>query len=78
MPAVAKFIGEKTFEGFAEELPADMQDIADRFLETEHANDIRVREKLLRCLNLIREFSKTLQPFSSEQVYEACKEQGYV
>ena len=78
MPAVAKFIGEKTFEGFVEELPADMQDIVERFLETDHANDIRVREKLLRCLNLIREFSRTLQPFSNEQVYEACKEQGYV
>lgn len=78
MPAVAKFIGEKTFEGFIEELPADMQDIAERFLETNHANDLHVREKLLRCLNLIREFSQTLQPFSKEQVYEACKEQGYV
>jgi hypothetical protein len=78
MPAVAKFIGEKTFEGFVEELPADMQDIVERFLETEHANDLRVREKLLRCLNLIREFSRTLQPFSNEQVYAACKEQGYV
>jgi len=78
MPAVAKFVGERTFEGFVKELPDDMQDIVERFLETEHANDLHVREKLLRCLNLIREFSKTMQPFSSEQVYEACKEQGYV
>jgi hypothetical protein len=77
MPAVAKFIGEKTFEGF-EELPDDMQEIADLFLQTEFANDLHMREKLIRCLNLIREFGKTMQPFSSEQVYEACKEQGYV
>lgn len=78
MPAIAKFIGEKTCEGFVEELPDDMQEIADLFLQTEFANDLHMREKLIRCLNLIREFGKTMQPFSTEQVYEACKEQGYV
>ena len=78
MPAVAKFVGEKNFEGFVEELPDDMQEIADLFLQTPYANDLHMREKLIRCLNLIREFGKTLQPFSTEQVYEACKEQGYV
>ena len=78
MPAVAKFVGEKTSEGFVEELPDDMQEIADLFLQTQFANDLHMREKLIRCLNLIREFSKTMHPFSTEQVYEACKEQGYV
>ena len=78
MPAVAKFIGDRTFEGAVEELPVDMQEIADLFLQTQFANDLHMREKLIRCLNLIREFSRTLQPFSNEQVYEACKEQGYV
>ena len=78
MPAVAKFVGERTFEGFVEQLPDDMQDIMERFLETEHANDLHMREKALRCLNLIRQFSSTMAPFSTEQVYEACKEHGYV
>ena len=78
MPAVAKFVGETTFEGFVEQLPDDMQDIMERFLETEHANDLHMREKALRCLNLIRQFSSTMAPFSTEQVYEACKEHGYV
>ena len=78
MPAVAKFIGETTFEGFTDQLPDDMQDIMERFLETEHANDLHMREKALRCLNLIRQFSSTMAPFSTEQVYEACKEHGYV
>ena len=77
MTAVAKFVGERTFEGFVEQLPDDMQDIMERFLETEHANDLHMREKALRCLNLIRQFSSTMAPFSTEQVYEACKEQGY-
>ena len=78
MTAVAKFVGERTFEGFVEQLPDDMQDIMERFLETEHANDLHMRAKALRCLNLIRQFSSTMAPFSTAQVYEACKEQGYV
>lgn len=78
MPAVAKFVGERTFEGFTEELPDDMQELFERFMETEHANDLKMREKAMRCLNLIRQFSVTMAPFSTEQVYEACKEQGYV
>ena len=78
MPAVAKFVGETTFEGFTEQLPDDMQEITELFLQTEFANDLHMREKALRCLNLIRQFSSTMAPFSTEQVYEACKEHGYV
>ena len=78
MTAVAKFIGETTFEGFTEQLPDDMQEITELFLQTEFANDLHMREKALRCLNLIRQFSSTMAPFTSEQVYEACKEHGYV
>ena len=78
MPAVAKFIGETTFEGFTEQLPDDMQEITELFLQTDFANDLHMREKALRCLNLIRQFSSTMAPFSTEQVYEACKEHGYV
>jgi hypothetical protein len=29
----------------------------------------------MRCLNLIRQFSITMAPFTTDQVYEACKEQ---
>jgi len=78
MPAVAKFVGETTFEGFTEQLPDDMQEITELFLQTDFANDLHMREKALRCLNLIRQFSSTMAPFSTEQVYEACKEHGYV
>ena len=78
MPAVAKFVGETTFEGFTEQLPDDMQEITELFLQTDFANDLHMRAKALRCLNLIRQFSSTMAPFSTEQVYEACKEHGYV
>ena len=78
MTAVAKFVGERTFEGFTEQLPDDMQEITELFLQTDFANDLHMREKALRCLNLIRQFSSTMAPFSTEQVYEACKEHGYV
>jgi hypothetical protein len=46
-------------------------------METDHANDLKMREKVMRCLNLIRQFSITMAPFTTDQVYEACKEQGY-
>ena len=78
MTAVAKFVGERNFEGFNEQLPDDMQEITELFLQTDFANDLHMREKALRCLNLIRQFSSTMAPFSTEQVYEACKEHGYV
>jgi hypothetical protein len=77
MPAIAKFVGERTFEGFTEQLPDDMQEITELFLQTDFANDLKMREKVMRCLNLIRQFSTTMAPFSTDQVYEACKEQGY-
>ena len=78
MTAVAKFVGETTFEGFTEQLPDDMQEITELFLQTDFANDLHMRAKALRCLNFIRQFSSTMAPFSTEQVYEACKEHGYV
>lgn len=77
MPAVAKFVGERTSEGFVEVLSDDMQEITELFLQTAYANDLYMREKAIRCLNLIRQFSTTMAPFSTAQVYEACKEQGY-
>lgn len=77
MPAVAKMVGEVTFEGYLPTLPDEMQEICELFLETEQANDRVIREKMLRCLHTIRKLSQTMAPFTSAQVYEACKEQGY-
>lgn len=78
MPAVANFISEVNFQFDLQNLPNDMQEISELLLETEQADDLQVREKMLRCLNLIRQFSKVMKPFSTGQIETACKEYSHV
>jgi hypothetical protein len=59
------FVGERTFKRFTEELPVHMQDNFE-FMET-NANDLKC-VKVMRCLNLIRQFSITMAPFTTDQV----------
>lgn len=66
--ALKQFTNDQLFIDDLKELPADMQDIVERLFETEHANQIEVRHKAMRCLNFMREFDKAMSPFSSEQI----------
>jgi hypothetical protein len=78
MPAVAIFLSEVTFEGNLKNLPSEMQEINNLLLETEQANQLHVREKMLRCQKFILDFCQVMKPFSMEQVETACKENGNV
>lgn len=77
-PAIAKFIGDAYFEEEIQDLPNDVQQIWELFLETEEANNLDKRLKMLRSLKTIRSLAKCLEPFSKKEVELACKEHGYV
>ena len=78
MKAVAHFISEVQFEYELKELPNEMQEIGNLLLETPQANDLHVREKMLRCQKFIKDFSKLMDPFSTHEVETALKQNGYV
>jgi hypothetical protein len=77
IPAVANFIGEAFFQEDIQDLPTDLLEIFELFLETEQANSQPIRVKMLRCLKTARTLDKTLQPFTKEQVEQACQKFNY-
>ena len=77
IPAIANFIGEAYFQEDIQDLPNDMLEIFELFLETEQANSQPIRIKMLRCLKTARTLDKTLSVFSKEQVIEACEKLNY-
>jgi len=74
IPAIVNFIDEAFFQEDIQDLPLDMQEIFELFLETEQANSQKIRIKMLRCLKTSRGLNNCLKPFSKEQVQNACKE----
>ena len=73
IPAIANFIGEAYFQEDIQDLPIDMLEIFELFLETEQANSQIIRAKMLRCLKTARTLDKTLSIFTKKQVIEACE-----
>lgn len=78
MTAVAHFVSEVNFQGSLQDLPYEMQEITELLLETKQANELHVREKMLRCLNTIRGLAKAIEPFTANQVETACKKLTHV
>lgn len=74
IPAIVEYVREAYYQEEIQNLPIDFQDIFEMFLESEFANSLPERLKLLNCLNTIRAFAKSLAPFSKEQVEQACEE----
>lgn len=77
IPDLANFIGEAFFQEDIQDLPTDLLEIFELFLETEQANSQPIRVKMLRCLKTARTLDKTLQPFTKEQVEQACQKFNY-
>lgn len=78
MPALASFIAEENYQETLKTLPNETQEIMDLLYETEQADDVRVREKMLRCIHFIRKFSEALEPFTKQQIETACNNQTNV
>lgn len=56
--AVMEFVNEAWFQKQIQDLPYDLQELFELLLETEQANDQRVRLKILKCLTTARGLKK--------------------
>lgn len=72
MPSVANFVSDLWFEGDFKEQPLYLQEIFELLLDTEHGNNLDLRQKMLSCLRTSRNLAKTLSPFSDEEIQKAC------
>lgn len=70
--AIANFTNEAFFQEDIQDLHIDLAEIFELFLETEQANSRKIRIKMLRCLKTSHNLSKTLNPFTKEEVEHAC------
>ncbi|MBP1223678.1 hypothetical protein [Flavobacterium sp. 1355] len=72
MPSVANFVSNICFEGEFKEQPIYLQEIFELLLDTEHGNNLQLRQKMLSCLRTSRYLVKTLSPFTDKQIEKAC------
>lgn len=72
MPSVASFLSDLWLEGSFREEPLYLQEIFELLLETEHGNNLELRQKMLSCLKTSRNLAEELAPFSDSQIQNAC------
>jgi hypothetical protein len=66
--AVSKLTQELCFMGGMDELQEEMEEICDRLLESEHGNELHIRLKMLKCKEVIKMVSKTIDQFTFEEI----------
>ncbi|MEP6931740.1 MAG: hypothetical protein ABI850_17080 [Flavobacterium sp.] len=72
MPSVANFVSDVWFEGEFKEQPMYLQEIFELLLDSEHGDDLDLRQKMLSCLRTSRNLAETLSPFTDKQIQKAC------
>jgi hypothetical protein len=65
--AVSKLTQELCFMGM-DDVHDEMQEICDRLLETEHAQELHIRLKMLKCKEVIKMVSKTIDQFTYDEI----------
>ena len=70
--ALANFLTSDLLQEEIQNLPHELQEIFDLLLDTEYGNDLQTRRKMLRFKELATIFSKTLAPFSEQEIQESC------
>lgn len=70
--ALVEFTQEAFFQEQIQDLQKDAQDLFELLLETEQSNELSTRLKMLKCLKTIRALTNALEPFTKEQVDDAC------
>lgn len=66
--AVSKLTQELCFMGGMDEIHDEMQELCDRLLETEHAEELHIRLKMLKCKEVIKMVSKTIDQFTYDEI----------
>ena len=72
-PAIAKFIDDAYFAGEIQDLEKNVQEPFELLLDTDYGNSLELRRKMMQAINTIRNFTKALELFTTNQVEEACK-----
>ena len=72
MPAVANFLSNLWLEGEFREQPDHLTKIFEALLETEIGNDLDFRTKMIGCIKTSKMLAKALEPFSDQQIAQAC------
>lgn len=70
--AITQFLSYDLIQDEIQSMPHDLQEIYDLVLETEAGNNLATRQKMLRIKHLITQAAKALEPFTENQVQNAC------
>lgn len=70
IPAVAGFICRHGKEAIAQ-APDDVQEMFKDLMDTPYGDSLAYRQRILGTLALIRDFSDTLSPFSTDVLHKA-------
>lgn len=76
LPAVAKFLSFLWMEGEFREQPEYLSEIFEAILETEIGDNQDLRTKMISCMKTIKMLTQALDPFSDQQIAQACSEIG--
>ncbi|OHT46638.1 hypothetical protein [Flavobacterium tructae] len=74
LPAVAKFLSFLWMEGEFREQPEYLSEIFEAILETEIGDNQHLRTKMISCMKTIKMLTQALDPFSDQQIAQACSE----
>lgn len=74
MLSVTNFLSELWFEGEFKDQPEYLAEIFDMILETEMGDDLELRTKMMSCIKTSRMLAKALEPFSEQQIEQACNQ----
>lgn len=72
MPAVANFLSFLWMEGEFKYQPEYLNEIFESILATEIGDDQDLRLKMISCIKTSKMLLKALEPFSDQQIAQAC------
>lgn len=78
MPALAKFVIDANFEFDLATLPGEIEEINTLFMDTDYADTIETRRKMLRCKKFILDFCQVVDVDVLVQIENFSKDHGNV
>ena len=78
MPTLAKFVSDANSEFDFATLPAEIDEISDLLMDTDYADTVETRRKMLRCKKFILDFCQVVDVDLLVQIENFSKEHGNV
>ncbi|MFD2942553.1 hypothetical protein [Flavobacterium notoginsengisoli] len=76
LESFSKFVSDISFDREFRNHPEYLNEIFEYLLETEPGNSLPLRIKMLSCIRTSKMLVKALEPFSNEEIQQACAELG--